>query len=166
MTMNNAVHDQVIADVARELIAEVAPQELPIFRANAEAFFRDPDKSLHKLPPGKDDMLGMGIGEAVAFLTPVTLALVTEATQFLLGEVKKSVTSESESLISDRVKKLFKKFRSEEKDEKKNPLALTSEQLAEVRRLAYEKARQMQLPETQAALLADAMVGSLAVNAP
>lgn len=64
--------NQLIADLARDLTAKVAPQELPLFRANSEAYFNDPEKAI-KGQASKDDILGFGIGEVAAFVTPSSL---------------------------------------------------------------------------------------------
>jgi len=66
--------NQLVADLARDMVAEIAPQELPTFRAQSEAYFKDPERAL-KGQAGKDDMLGFGVGAAVTFLTPVVLAV-------------------------------------------------------------------------------------------
>lgn len=162
--MAEPLDNQLIADLARDIISQTAPQEMPLFRANSEAYFKNPDKALAG-KKGKDEMLGFGAGEAVVLLTPVALAVTTEAVKFVVEEVKKSVKDESSSLIGETVKKMFKKFRPEQKkEEKKTPPSLTPEQLERVREIALQKARQLKLSEARAKLLADAVAGSLAVN--
>ena len=104
-------------------------------------------------------MLEFGVGDAVIFLTPVALAIVSETLVFLAGEIKSSLAKQSTDLIGDLVKQLFKRFRAE----KDQVPALTDAQLTQVRKIAYEKARQFKLPEAQATLLADALVGGLVV---
>ncbi|MFQ6013946.1 MAG: hypothetical protein ACE5NP_00710 [Anaerolineae bacterium] len=164
--MTDSTKNQLIANVARELVAQTAPQELPLFRATSEVYFKDPEKAL-KGGAGKDDMLGFGLAAAATFLTPVALAVASEVVEFVAEEVKESVEEESEELIDDAVKKVFKKFRREEekkdkeKEEPPSPPPLTPEQLEEVRELALEKARQLNLSESQAELLADSLVGDL-----
>jgi hypothetical protein len=157
--MADAMPNQVIADVARDLISQLAPQELPVFRAHSQAYFSDPKKVL-KEQAGKDDMLGFGAGEAIALVTPIVLPVVAEVVTFLATEIKKSITAEGSTLISEQVKKMFKKFRPVDKKES-DPPPLTSEQLTYVRKLAFEKARQLKLSEARSNLLADSVVGSL-----
>jgi hypothetical protein len=105
-------------------------------------------------------MLGFGAAEAVTFLTPITLAVVTEVFTFLALEIKKSITAEGSSLINEQIKSMLKKYRPPDKMESDAPL-LSSEQLTHIRRLAFEKARQLKLSEAQANLLADSVIGSL-----
>jgi len=100
-------------------------------------------------------MLGFGAGAAAAFLTPAVLAVTTAIVKFVAQEVKESVQEEGADLISNIVKRMFKKFRPEEKKEgegrkdeskkdkgKEGPLPLTPEQLKKVRELAFEQALQ------------------------
>lgn len=151
--------NQLIADIAHELVVQIAPQELPVFRPISEAYFNDPEKTLGARQD-KDDMLGFGIGAAVPFLTPVALAVATEVVRFVAEEVKKTARAEGSHMVRDLTKKMFKKFRSEEKEV---PAPLKPEQLAQVRRMAIEKARQFNIPEDKAGWLADSIVGSLVV---
>jgi len=91
---------------------------------------------------------------------------MTEVVKFVAEKVKESVKEESADLISDVVKKKFKKFRLEEKKEdedKEEPPLLTPDQLKKVRELAFEQACQLKLSENTAELLAESLVGSLVV---
>src|ERR1700676_3619260 len=118
-TVTNAENNQLIADVARDIVIQTAPQELPLFRATSTAYFKNP--KAHKNQVGKDEILGFGTGEMVSLLTPVVLTVVTEVVTFLTLEVKKAAAAESASLISDHVKKLFKRFHPEEEKERNGP---------------------------------------------
>jgi hypothetical protein len=157
--MNDTTSRQLIIEISRDLIAQIAPQELPLFRAHSQAYFDDPAEAL-KQPVGEDGMLEFGVGDAVVFVTPIVLAIASEIVVFLSGEIRTSFAKQSADLVGDLVKKLFKRFRTE----KEQPPALTDAQLAQVRKIAYQKARQLKIAEAQAALLADALVGGLAVT--
>lgn len=161
--MTDKTENQLIAELARDLISQTAPQELPLFRANSEAFFTNPEKLLAG-QKGKDEMLGFGAGEAIAMMTPAILAVTGEVVKFLAEEFKKTAKDESTAFVSETVKKMFKKFRPEEKKEN-SPAPLTPEQLNQVRELALKKARHLKLSDARCKLLADALVGSLAVAA-
>ena len=163
--MTDAPQNQLAADVARDLVSQMAPQEMPLFRANSEAYFKDPQKVLDS-QTGKDDMLGFGTGEVVAYLTPVVLSISVEVIKFLTEEVRKSLQSESSSVINDVVKGMFSKFRPPAAQaEQPAPVSLTVEQLREVRRLAFEKARQLRVSEARATQLADSLIGGLVAPA-
>jgi hypothetical protein len=82
--MTSAENNQLIADVARDIVAQTAPQELPFFRATSVAYFKNPEKAL-KQQTGKDEMLGFGGGEVVTLLTPIVLTMMTEVFTFALA---------------------------------------------------------------------------------
>lgn len=156
--MTNSTHNELIADLGRDLITQIAPQEIPIFRMNSEAYFKDPQKAL-SVQNGKDETLGFGGGEIAFFLTPIVLAVTNEIVKFLIEEIKKSVKTESASIINETVKKLFKKFYAI--DKKNTPQPLTPGQIEHIRKLSFAKACQLNLDEAKANFLADALVGSL-----
>jgi hypothetical protein len=162
--MSDMVEDRLVAEVARDQVEQIAPQEAPIFPLLSEAYFQDPDKMLEA--QGKDEMLGFGLEVGAVLLTPVVMTVTREVVEFLAGVVMTSVQTQSSGLINEFVKKMFKKFRREEeaKGEKLLPPPLTREQIVRVREIALEKARQLQLPSNQAGLLADSLVGSLATT--
>jgi hypothetical protein len=164
--MPDSTYNQLVSEVTRDVITQMAPQEVPLVRATSEAYFKNPEKVL-ATHTGKDEMLGFGTGEVVTLLTPIALAVINEVVTFLVEELKKSVKDEGASFVSVSVKAFFKKFRPAEKTEKPEkqvPPPLTGEQLARVREIALKKARQLKLSERSAKLLADSLVGSLAVS--
>ncbi|GAC1371604.1 MAG: hypothetical protein NVS2B12_24520 [Ktedonobacteraceae bacterium] len=154
--------NQLVADLTRDIVAQTAPQELPLFRTVSAAYFKNPDHVL-KGQSGKDDMLGFGVAETVIMLTPSILAIMTQVVNFVMAEVQKSVATNSADVINDLVSKMFKKFRPAEKADQGSPPALTTEQLKRVRDIAYQEAHKLALPEAQADILADSIVGSLVV---
>ena len=44
--MTETANDEVVVEVARELVAKTAPEELPLFRATSAAYLEDPQKVL------------------------------------------------------------------------------------------------------------------------
>jgi hypothetical protein len=161
------VQDQLVSELARDLVGQTAPQELALFRPVSEAYFKDPDRAL-KGQPCKDEALGFGVAEAAIFITPIVLAVMTDVLKYLGEHVLQTVKEESSGLASDEVKHLFKKFRTEnsgkDKDDTENASrVLAPEQIVQVRGLAFEKARELHLATARANLLADSLAGSLAV---
>jgi hypothetical protein len=162
-TLNDATQHQLVADVARDLVSQVAPEEMPLFRATSEAYFKDPQQVL-KEHMGKDDMLGFGTGEVMSLVTPVAVAVSVEVIRFVTEEVTTSFKAESAVVIAALVKSLFKKYRPIlEREAKPTSSPLTPEQLREVHAIALTKARQLKLSEAKAKTLADALVGDLVV---
>jgi hypothetical protein len=157
--MANAERDDLVALLSRDVVAMCAPQEMPLFGPLSKAYFANPEK-ISKGGVGKDEALGFGVAESVAFLTPIALSVISTVLKYLADHVLQTIKEESSGLASDAVRRLFKKFRTDIGD--KTPAkGLTSEQIAAVRQVALEKAHQLQLPDMQANLLADAVAGSL-----
>ena len=44
--MNNAIDDELILGLARAQVAHLAPQELPLFRAQSAAYLKNPQQAL------------------------------------------------------------------------------------------------------------------------
>ena len=165
--MPDPAESTLISELARDTVQQVAPQELPRFRATSQAYFADPERVL-KGEKGKDQMLGFGTGAEMSFLTPIILAVTTQVFRFVADEVARSCREESPVVIHDLVKRLFTRFRSAEADETPStppaPPPLTREQLMRIRQLAYDEARRLRLAEAKAGLLADSLVGGLVVS--
>lgn len=188
--MSNGASQELVAEVTREIVEARFPEELPHFRAQSRAYFEDPRRSLEGSGSG-DNMLGFGGGEAVAMVTPVALAVVSEVVTYLLEEVKEAVKSEGETAVESNIRHLFKRLDPAEREKKKKEQrksesidraeakveaptqtaeggrtdspgdALTPDQINAVRTRALEKALALELPEQKAELLADALAGSL-----
>jgi hypothetical protein len=160
--MAQELPDAVVADAAREIVARAAPQEMPLFRATSEAYFADPEKALAERKP-KDEMLGFGIEAAALLLTPVIIDVTRRVALALVRQFGDAVEKESGEAVGGFVHNLF--HRGEGGGEGKGDVPdLSSEQLQEVREIAYSRALELDVPEDRAGLLADAVVGSLATD--
>lgn len=152
--------EQLIADVARDVVAQAAPQELPLFGATSQAYFR---QRAHLRVRAREDMLGFGVGEVATLITPVILGVVGEVVRHVGNEAEASVKEESAGVVKRLIRWLFGRFERKEKRDSAPP-ALSAAQLAQVHEVALEKARQFKLSNDQAQLLADALVGRLATR--
>lgn len=155
--MPDQVDRDVVADVSRQIVAEVAPDELPLFSVNSQAYFKNPKKALES-SEGADDALGFGVELLVPLLTPIVLSVVTEVVNHLTQSLSQQLAGKAEQLVGA----LFK--RPGATAHPAPVLQLSPAQLSEVRSIAFTKARQLKLPEAEAALLADSVIGSLAVT--
>ncbi len=77
---------ELISRVARELVGQLSPQELPLFRATSAAYFKDP-AAVKKLAGARDDALGFGTSEAVSLIAPIALAVTAAVVSALMQEV-------------------------------------------------------------------------------
>jgi hypothetical protein len=170
--VSEVVDEELIASVAREQVAQLAPQELPLFRAQSAAYFEDPQKALQGDRSG-DDMLSFGPEVAFALLTPIILSVTSTVLSAVAEELGKTLGEESRGLVGDLVRRLFRRPPpgAQETGGEGQPggapppevPVLTAAQLARVRQSAFERARQLDVPEVRASLLADSLVGSLAL---
>jgi hypothetical protein len=157
------VDDALVVELGRAVVREVAPQELPLYRANSAAYVKNPTAALRGATSG-DQMLGFGAGIEVTLLTPVVLAVLSEVVKFLATEVLQASKRQGSGIIDEQVKRLFKQFRSADPATggPTTPPPLSTAQLARVRTVAFDTARRLQLSADQAQLLADSTVGGLA----
>ena len=180
---------QLIKDLSRDMVSEIVPQELPMFRAQSEAFFQDSGMA-NKKQATKDDMLGFGVDSAATFLTPAILSVASVVVNFVVEAVKETFKGESKEFLNEIVKKTFKKLRKVDQmkqqieddqpekveqpkgEEQPKDLAvpkeesfkLSQEQLKAIRERAIEQALIMRLSEKTAETLANSIVGSLALS--
>jgi hypothetical protein len=158
--MNEDETSLLVVDVARDIVGDVAPDELPIFEVSSQAFVLDPDKAR-----GSDDdqMLGFGTGAEFELLTPVVLSITSGVVTYLLKTALEASKAEAKVVVEQRVRLLFKRFRTDGDAAGAAAPPLTHQQLVEVHQVALDIATRMSVPQPQASLLADATVGQLAV---
>jgi hypothetical protein len=163
----------LIIEVARGMVAETAPEELPLYGTTSAAYRRDPDRAIRPGSAG-DDLLGFG--DAVAFaVAPVAIAMATEVVRFLGDELRKALKEQGATAVSAAIRRLFGRLglaTGPATDSATGPTkaadvpALSPQQLAEVRRRALAEAHRFRLPAAQAHQLADSLVAQLATGAP
>ncbi len=158
--MSAAESDALVAALARATVEKAAPEELPLFRATSEAYFKDP-QSLERTGGGKDEMLGFGVDAALVLMTPVVLQVAKDVIGFLGEQLRERAREQGEGAIDRVIARLVNRNGGEGEAE---PVAeLTDEQLEQVRALAIKKGRALKLSDERATLLADSLVGSLAL---
>jgi len=150
----------LVTDVARDVLSEIAPEELPIFPAASRAYVADPAAALRGLG-AKEEMLGFGMEALAAAATPVILIVVTEVFQFLTGVAAKAVADGLGSEISGLVKAMFKRFRPSAPD---TPSILTRDHIAAIHNNVLLAARRLRLPQEKARALADAVTAQLVLK--
>jgi hypothetical protein len=148
----------LVVDVARLVVAELAPEEMVVFPHVSAAYF-EPRHGRRRRSTGPDDILGFGVAEAATFLTPVALSVLVDVVNYLRTEVLRAIKTESSAAVDHLVSGAFRRLRPHATPAPVT--ALTADQLREVRRIALEKARTLRLRDDRAELLADAIVGSL-----
>jgi hypothetical protein len=148
--------DALVAALARASIERAAPEELPLFRATSAAYFDDPAALERR---SGDEMLGFGAEAAIMLVTPVALSVARDVIAFLVQQLKAQAAKEGEGAVRGLIARILHRDGKEGAD---GAPGLTDDQLAQVRALAIEKAKQLKLADDKAELLAESLVGSLA----
>jgi hypothetical protein len=159
MSMDSVVDDTLVRDMARIVVKQVAPAELPMFSTLSDAYLAD--LRAPRSGSGGSGPLGFGVGDAVELLTPVALMVATEVTQHLVGEFTRGAVARGRRAVTHAVRRLFRiTGKSAEPEDEEAPVTLTAVQWAEVRRIAVETARRSGLSAEMAELMGDAVVGA------
>ena len=165
--MSTVMDAELVDDLGREMVETLVPQELPIYPANSEAYFKNPEKALEGSKQ-KEETLAFDVGAAGAtFLTPVILAVVSEVIKHLVNAVKETVKTEGATLLSETVSKYLNKLRTSASDGRSGgqpdseEYSVSSEELQTIHKLAYDRAIVLKLNESSARTLADSVVGSI-----
>lgn len=163
--MTDQVENQLIAELSRKIVIEIAPEERRAFNAISEAYFKDPQKTL-KGDGGGDALLGFGIGEITLLLTPIILEVIKEVLKDLL---KDTITQKSPTLLEKLrifVERLFGVNSLQSTPPQSGQLLspLSQEQLSQARQRACESAIQLGVDGNKASLIADSVVASLQLS--
>ena len=162
--MNMVPNAELVDDLGKEIVTSLAPYELPVYRANRDAFFENPEKAVES-SSDKEDMLAFGsVASGATFLTPVILSVVSEVVKYLVGVIKETARTEGAPLLSDTVKSYFVKLRQKVQPASQpapEELSLSDAELRLIHKLAYEKGIQSKLNEASARALAESLVGSI-----
>jgi hypothetical protein len=147
---------ELVVELAAAILARTSPEELAILDEEAVAYFAAPPQAGSRR---RDEPIGFGLDLTLA--VPYALAVGTTAVN-MLGSI---LTDEARDAARPAVAKLVRSvFRRGPRVPDEPSQALTAAQATLVRRAAFERAQQLGLPRERAELLADAVVGGLAVE--
>jgi len=147
--------DEIIGSLSRELVSNLAPEELPLYPALLSQF-QGAKGGRGRKGSSDDQLLGFGAVEIVTMITPIILsfsrafwdALVAQAAQDSVHGVVECVKAHLPG----------------HHEAGQGPPQLTHDQLELVRTVAEREARRLDISGKRSALLADAMVGMLTVR--
>ncbi|MBV1855697.1 hypothetical protein [Catellatospora tritici] len=145
-----AADRQLIADLARGVVADVAPDEVALFEQRSRAFFRG------RTAAGRDP-LAFGGAEVLVLVTSVALVAAKTAVELLLSRVADAAERKTETVIERLVDRLRRRPRTP------SPVAVARwrpEDLRDVRGAVL--AALASSPDRE--LIADALVGRLALQ--
>jgi hypothetical protein len=131
---------QVIGEVSKDIVGQIAPEELEMFDELLDDYFENP-------APVRTDDEGLGFGgDLLVAMTPVVAALVEISITFVLSEVIKTAKEESTTFIANKVKAIFNPTKN-----KNGALpTLTPEQLKKVKELIRKEATRGGMKSNQA----------------
>jgi len=152
--------NKLVAELARLVLEQAAPEELVLFPETAEEYFKDPQAVLD--PKRRDEALGFGLD--VAMLTPYVLAVATPVIRFLASTVAEAAGQEAKPLVTRIVRRLLRRPDPVSEAAGEAPAPVSTDQARRVREIAYQRAKGLGLNEDQAVLLADSVVGGLIVG--
>lgn len=185
MSSNPLEDREFVADLTKEIVAEVAPEELDIFDSLLQEYYENPQ------PPdasagASDDPLGFGLGETLIAVTPAATAMVYAVTSYILEAAVSQFKDEGAEFARNMVKKLFQERRKKKKTGKEPgakepgeaaeaaekapdaavsaPPPLTQEQLKHAHEVAIAEARRFGMNEAQALVMADALLRGLVLS--
>jgi hypothetical protein len=150
---------QLVVELSQLVLEQAAPEELLLFHETAKEYFEDPHAVLY--PKRQDERVGFGLD--VALLTPYALAVATQVVRFLASTLIDAGIDRSRPLVIRLVRRLLRRSDQPTRPEG-GPEPLSPDQAGQLREITYQHAKGLGLPESQATLLADAVVGAVLVD--
>ncbi|SDO01914.1 hypothetical protein [Lentzea jiangxiensis] len=152
---------RTVDELARRVVRKIAPEELPSFEIVAAPYLENPKQAERRLRQAHDDPLGFGLGDIVAMATPV-IALVSGS---VITAVSDSVGKAVQQGTTNAARKAWRKLRGKPAEPLELPSTpLTTPQLAEVRKIALDRALSLGMEQQKAEALADAVVAALVLR--
>lgn len=143
-----------LLDVVRHAVAEVAPEELPIV-VGLSRFDDGQITRMFARRARRAEPLGFGLEEVAALATPIVWAAVQDAANSMVASTVNSLLGRVKSAL----RRLF------HRTAQSHPLpSFGPAELAEVRRRVLELAAESGFEDHRAVLLADSVVGRLALG--
>ena len=142
-------------ELTKATLNRVAPEELVVFDETAAEYFADPAAALRG-----DEDAPLGSGIEVVMFTPYLLSAASVVLPVLGEIVKGLVTDVAKEPLSAAVRRLIKRHPAEPP----GAIALDGGQAARVRQAVVDQCYRAGLESAQAALIADATIGSLHVR--
>lgn len=147
-----------VRDVVRGVLAETAPEELPLFEALNNRFDDDRVVRLLSRRTRPREPLGFGLNELVPLAMPVVWLALNEVARRAVGAATESVTSRLRATL----RRIFRRKRAAPR----TVPVLTREQIATVRQRVLEKADEAGISRERAVALAEGVVARLVLEPP
>ncbi|MEV6777092.1 hypothetical protein [Streptomyces syringium] len=99
---DDAPERALITEIARDVIEEIAPEEVPTFSAVSQAYFADPQRAVSGRG-SRQAPLGFGSGMVELIVTPVVLAATAKAVECLAGVFFERIPGEGTTAVLRRI---------------------------------------------------------------
>jgi hypothetical protein len=152
--------EQETADIAREVIQKIAPEEVELFSFISKEFFENPVNFYRPMAKG-EETLGGGLEEVVVPMTSIILPIVSSALMLFFEECIKTTAQETTRTFLNKIKNSIphktakKEKKTYELDENKVG------RLEDIREVIYTKALELKLDQKFANELADSIVACI-----
>jgi hypothetical protein len=146
---------QLLAELSKELVAEIAPEELEYVDELLLEYYEHPPKMLLN----SDDPVGFG-GNIMVTATPVIAMALNSVLYFLIAEVLEAAKTESAAFISQKVKAFFNPIPSNQE----LALSLSKEQLTTIKDIAKRELRRGGMSSKKAENAALRIMARLAIR--
>ena len=158
--MNQSFDTQLIISLARDMVEQMAPKELPLFSAISADYTRNPDRTL-KQQIAQDSPLGFGMGGMESLLTPIILATITQ----FFAQIGANVAEKGTHTLFHRLreKKSQHSASSQQSDQPGWP-QLNATDLKHIHDLAYQTALEHKQAPSKAKQFADTFVANMAMR--
>jgi hypothetical protein len=159
-------------DLARRVVARMAPEELVLFDAAADLYAERTRRGSGKRSRS-DKALGSGFGDAVALLSPVAMLVAKAVVDRLADKAGDAAADGSARLLKRAARRLFRHSQAAATAPATPPadtsdapsgdpgLASSADYLEELRRLAQDEARRWGLDEEKARVLVETLLSEL-----
>lgn len=146
---------QLLAELSKDLVAEIAPEELEYVDELLMEYYEHPPKPLVI----SDDPAGFG-GNIMVTATPVIAMALDTVLRFLISEVLKTAKTESAAFISQKVKTFFNPVPSDPD----SAFSLSKEDLAAIKDIAKKELRRGGMSSKRAEDAALRIMARLAIS--
>lgn len=147
---------ELIVELSKQIVEQMAPEETDLFDELMESYFVDPSPPDLTANPG-DDPLGFGVNDLMVAVTPAAAAVASAAIAFVMSVLAKAARDEGAEQIRRRLKSALRDKRNTEDSR----LALTSSQLETLLTITRETAERYGMDTEQSDAMANAVLVTL-----
>lgn len=144
--MNKGTKNQLVSELARTVVPQVAPYELQFFQAQKDEYLQNPEKVIRSRM-GQTAVADTCVENQMVFLAPVIYTIFEDAIDFIAQEFGQR------PFFEGGISRLI-------------AISLTARQIAQIRQIALERAHENRLSILKSRLVADAIVNKLVMPYP